>query len=43
MTIVLSLRFELPQPGGPGPLVYLPTEQGGPVTPPTGFPFHCLL
>jgi hypothetical protein len=33
-----------PQPGGPGPLIYIPQEQGGPVTPPrTGFPFHRLL
>jgi hypothetical protein len=28
------------QPGGPGPRVYIPQEQGGPVIPPcTGFPF----
>jgi hypothetical protein len=31
----------LPQPGGPGPLSYIPQEQGGPVIPPgTGFPFR---
>jgi hypothetical protein len=38
------LKFETPQPGEPGPLIYIPQEQGGPVIPPdTGFPFHCLL
>jgi hypothetical protein len=27
-----------PQPGGPGPRIYIPQEQGGPVIPPgTGF------
>jgi hypothetical protein len=37
--ILLShLRF--PQLGGPGPLIYTPQEQGGPVIPlGTGFPF----
>jgi hypothetical protein len=34
------LRFEPPQPGGPGPRIYIPLEQGGPGT---GFPFHRLL
>jgi hypothetical protein len=24
----------LPQPGGPGPRIYIPQEQGGPVIPP---------
>jgi hypothetical protein len=34
----------LPQPGGPGPRIYIPQEQGGPVIPPgTGFPFRRLL
>jgi hypothetical protein len=34
----------LPQPGGPGPLVYISQEEGGPVIPPgTGFPFRRLL
>jgi hypothetical protein len=34
----------LPQPGGPGPRIYIPQEQGSPVIPPgTGFPFHRLL
>jgi hypothetical protein len=29
----------LPQPGGPGPRIYIPQEQGGPVLPPdTGLP-----
>jgi hypothetical protein len=33
-----------PQPAGPGPLEFIPQEQGGPVIPPdTGFPFHRLL
>jgi hypothetical protein len=32
------------QPGGPSPRIYIPQEQGGPVTPPsTEFPFHRLL
>jgi hypothetical protein len=30
--------LRLPQPGGPGPCIYIPREQGGPVIPPgTGF------
>jgi hypothetical protein len=34
----------LPQPGGPGPCIYILPEQGGPVLPPvTGFPFRRLL
>jgi hypothetical protein len=34
----------LPQPGGPGPRIYIHQEQGGPViTPGTGFPFRRLL
>jgi hypothetical protein len=34
----------LPQPGGPGPRIYIPQEKDGPVTPPgTGFPFRRLL
>jgi hypothetical protein len=33
-----------PQPGGPGPRIYISQEQGGPViTPSTGFPFRRLL
>jgi hypothetical protein len=32
------------QPGGPGPRIYIPQEQGGPVIPPgTGFHFRRLL
>jgi hypothetical protein len=35
---------KLPQPGGPGPCIYIPHEQGGPVIlPGTGFPFLSLL
>jgi hypothetical protein len=34
----------LPKPGGPGPRIYIPQEQGGPVTTAgTGFPFRRLL
>jgi hypothetical protein len=34
----------LPQPGGPGPHIYVPQEQGGPVIPlGSGFPFRLLL
>jgi hypothetical protein len=34
----------LPQPGGPGPRIHNPLEQGGPVIPPgTVFPFRRLL
>jgi hypothetical protein len=34
----------LPQPGGPGPRIYIPQEQGGPVIPPgTGLSFRRLL
>jgi hypothetical protein len=34
----------LPQSGGPGPHIYIPQEQGGPVLPPgPGFPFRHLL
>jgi hypothetical protein len=36
--------LRLPQPGGPGPHIYIPQEQCGPVIPQgTGFPFHRLL
>jgi hypothetical protein len=42
--ILLSQFLRLPQPGGPGPCIYIPQEQGGPVIPPgTGFPFRRLL
>jgi hypothetical protein len=41
--ILLSL-LRLPQPGGPGPRIYIPQEQGDPVIPSgTGFPFRRLL
>jgi hypothetical protein len=34
----------LPQPGGPGPRIYIPQEEGSPVIPPgTEFPFRPLL
>jgi hypothetical protein len=36
--------LSLPQPGGPGPRIYIPQEQGGPViSPGTGFPVRRLL
>jgi hypothetical protein len=44
MTIFYCHRFEAPQPGVPGPRIYIPQEQGGPVIPPdTGSPFRLLL
>jgi hypothetical protein len=40
----LSALRPTPQPGDPGPRLYIPQEQGGPVIPPdTGFPFRRLL
>jgi hypothetical protein len=42
--ISLSRFLGLLQPGGPGPRIYIPQEQGGPNIPPgTGFPFRRLL
>jgi hypothetical protein len=42
--ILLSQFFRLPHPGGPGPRIYIPQEQGGQVIPPgTGFPLRRLL
>jgi hypothetical protein len=39
-----ALDSRLPQPGGPGPRIYILTEQGGPITPSgAGFPFRHLL
>jgi hypothetical protein len=36
--------WRLPQPGGPGPRIYIPQEQGGPVIGPgTGFHFRRLV
>jgi hypothetical protein len=41
---VLLSHLRLLQPGGPGPRIYIPQEQGGPVIlPGNGFPFCCLL
>jgi hypothetical protein len=35
---ILLFHLRLPQPGGPGPRIYIPQEHGGPVIPPgTGF------
>jgi hypothetical protein len=31
---ILLSHLRLPQPGGPGPCIYIPQEQGGPVIPP---------
>jgi hypothetical protein len=42
--ILLSQFLRLPQPGGPGPRIYISQEECGPDIPPgTGFPFHRLL
>jgi hypothetical protein len=44
MTSFTLSGSRLPEPGGPGPRIYIPQEQGGPVIPPgTGFPFRRLL
>jgi hypothetical protein len=44
LTAIFYCHLRLPQPGGPGPCIYIPQEQGGPVIPPgTGFPFRRLL
>jgi hypothetical protein len=41
---ILLSQIRGPQPGGPGPRIYIPRVQGGPVIPPgTGFPFRLLL
>jgi hypothetical protein len=41
---ILRSHLRLPQLRGPGPHIYIPWEQGGPVIPPgTGFPFCRLL
>jgi hypothetical protein len=40
--ILLSLFLRLPQPGGPGPCIYIPQKQGGPVVPP-GIGFVWLM
>jgi hypothetical protein len=42
--ILLAQIRDSPQPGGPGPRVYIPQKQVGPViTPGTGSPFRRLL
>jgi hypothetical protein len=44
LIIFYCLRFETSLPGGPGPRIYIPQEQRGPVIPPgTGFPCRRLL
>jgi hypothetical protein len=41
---MLLSHLRLPQPGGPDTCIYIPQEQGGPVTPPgTAFPFRRVL
>jgi hypothetical protein len=42
--ILLSQLFRLPQPGGLGPRIYIPQEQGGTdIAPGTGFSFRRLI
>jgi hypothetical protein len=42
--ILLNQFLRLPQPGGPGPRIYIPQEQVGPdISPGTGFPIRRLL
>jgi hypothetical protein len=42
--LILLSHLRLPQPGRPGPRIYITQEQGGPVIPSgTGFPFCRLL
>jgi hypothetical protein len=44
LTAIFYSHLRLPQPGGPGPRIYILQEQSGPVIPPgTGFPFCRLL
>jgi hypothetical protein len=41
---ILLSQMRLPQPGGPGPRIYIPQEQGAPVIAPgTGFTFRRFL
>jgi hypothetical protein len=41
---ILLSQIRDPQPEGPGPRIYIPQEQGGPVIlPDTWFHFRCLL
>jgi hypothetical protein len=37
LTAIFYSHLRLPQPGGPGPHIYIPQEQGGPVIPPGTF------
>jgi hypothetical protein len=40
LTAIFYSHLRLPQPGGPGPRIYIPQEEGGSVIlPGTGFPF----
>jgi hypothetical protein len=42
--VLFSQLLRLPQPGVPGPCIYIPQEQGGPyISPGTGFSFRRLL
>jgi hypothetical protein len=42
--ILLPQFLRLPQPGGPGPCIYIPQEHGSPhILPGNGFPFRRLL
>jgi hypothetical protein len=44
LTTIFHCLMILPQPEGPGPRIYIPQEQDGPVIPlDTGFPFRRLL
>jgi hypothetical protein len=44
MTYFTVLNLSLPQPEGPGPRIYIPQKQNGPVIlPGTGIPFRHLL
>jgi hypothetical protein len=41
MTTFYCLRFDIHPTWSPGPRIYIPQEEGGPVIPPgTGFPFR---
>jgi hypothetical protein len=44
LTTIFYCLMRLPQPGGPGPRIHIPQEQGDPVIPPgTGFSFCRLI
>jgi hypothetical protein len=40
---ILLSHLRLPQPGGPGPRIHIPQEQGGRYTPGHWVPFSSLL